>query len=136
MRILDDLANRILEGDPEEDEAAKKVRLNKAIPFFKKAIALSPFSYHYYDALVRIYKKLQLYEEIRPLLESGLKQVNIRIDETNKLTGGTGKAEAMKRLKLLQSGFQSRINGFESGKKRGEEYRAKKAEKQKAEMKK
>jgi hypothetical protein len=127
LRILEDLAKRTLPQPGQEEHA---------ISLLKQAIALSPLSFHYYDRLVKIYGVLRRYEEIKPLLGNGLKQVDLKLVEINKFEDSPQKTKSLDRLKRAQKGFQLRIKQVNYRKQRAEEYRADKELKAQAEKKK
>jgi hypothetical protein len=114
-----------------EEPAVGEMEQGKlAISCFKKAIDLSPLSWHLYDTLCKVYSTVEFYVEIVPMYQTGLSKVQNEIELTKNAHTTSGK-KRLKFLRRAEGEFISRIERTNRRDKRFEEYRQEKGRKAK-----
>jgi len=96
-----------------EETAARDVlneRYEPAIAHLRKAIEMSPFSYHLYDRLIGLYGRLRQYDEIGTLLQGTLQRV--RIQEQNISLKQRRAFRAQKQMERAEKEFQVRYQTY------------------------
>jgi hypothetical protein len=126
-RIWLDLSERA--ARPPEPEAHHAQQDKNQVAYLQKAIAASPLSLHLYDRLCRVYGSLKLYDQIVPLFEGGLKEVEKRLAELPNPPQKVSDKRRSKSLNRWKEDFNLRIKQVGARKEEADEFRAEMAEK-------
>jgi hypothetical protein len=126
-RIWFDLSER--DAGPPEPEAHHAQQDQTQVAYLQKAIAASPLSLHLYDTLCKIYGSSKQYEQIVPMFEGGLKEVEKRLAELPNPPQKVSHKKRSKSLQRIKEDFNLRIKQVGARKAEADEFRAEMAEK-------